>query len=922
MSRSDCHWMLNKPAIPSIFLLCFWNLATGQLRYSIPEEQEPGALVGNIAQDLGLNVEELTRRKFRIVSDSPAQNLNVDLKSGLLIVEGRIDREQLCGQSSTCLVPVQVVIENPVEQYRVDVEILDINDNPPRFPVSEIRLEIAESAIPGTRFLLQNAHDSDVQANSLRTYQLTPNDHFSLDVQFRGETKLPELKLDMSLDREEQSEHSLLLTALDGGSPMRTGTTHVIINVLDINDNAPVFEQSLYVVNLTENVSSGSLVIKLNATDLDEGSNDDIVYSFSSYNKERIRELFSIDAISGEIRVSGMLDFEEVSTYDIDVEAKDKSSYPLSTHCNVRVNIKDLNDNAPNITLNSIAKEVREDASRGTLIALINVKDKDSHENAYVDCRISPNLPFVLKSSFKNSYMLVLNDPLDRERASEYKIVVTCYDRGNPPLTSNANIVVHVSDINDNAPRFLQPSYTIYVMENNAPGNSIGVVRAFDPDVDENSHLSYSIEESEVKGTPISSYVSINSKTGVIYSQKKFDYEQLKHFQVHIQAQDGGVPLLSSNTTANVIILDQNDNPPIIKMPKSMNYPQIAVPRSAAPRHLTAKIIASDADSGQNARLFYQIVQATDLSLFTVSHNSGEVRTARHFKDSDDISQKLVIQVSDSGHPPLSGTVTLTISVAEQSAEIRSNFAEPHEELENVTDLAFHIVITLGVLSFILLAIIVVLIALIWPVNRHIAFSRRCVRCCWASEFETKNRFQGSNVNLQIVPDPKVIANVLEVEGNGSVLDAYQYKLHSAPQVGALEYMVVVPFSPGTSGINARNSRPTLAERDIRATNDWLTKMNKLVQVFYSFPTASILPAPRSHLRVSANFSTMLPVSLPRLWKCTINRHDASIEACGIPLVTGCHSEKVLIAKPARYGWDQEEKSLEKFIGVQQHLWR
>ncbi|XP_067899229.1 protocadherin-10-like [Heterodontus francisci] len=829
MSHSDSRWMLRKLAIPSIFLLCVWNVASGQVRYSIPEEQEHGAFIGKIAEDLGLSVEELKRRRFRVVSDSPTQYLDVNLKNGILFVEKRIDREQLCGQSLACFLLLEVVIENPVEQYRAEVEILDINDNSPRFPVREICLEIAESATPGARFLLQGAHDPDVQVNSLRTYQLTANDHFLLDVQVRGETKLPELVLEKTLDREKQFQHKLLLTAIDGGSPERTGTTHVTITVLDINDNAPVFEQSLYTVSLKENVPLGTLVIKLNATDLDEGSNNDIVYSFSNYNKERVRELFSIDPISGEIKINGILDCEEASIHEIDVEAKDRGLYPLATHCNVQVNVKDLNDNAPNITLNSVAKVIREDASTGTLIALINARDKDSHENGRVDCHISPNLPFLLKSSFKNSYRLVSNDLLDRERAPEYKIMIKCKDRGTPPLTTNKTIVVHITDINDNAPRFPLSSYTVYVMENNAPGSSIGAVTAFDADTDQNSHLSYYVQESQMQGAPITSYVSINAENGVIYAQRTFDYEQLKSFQVHIQAQDGGVPLLSNTVTVKVMILDKNDNRPVIIAPGSMNHSKIAVPRSADPRFLVTKIIASDADSGQNARLFYQIVGATEPSLFTVSHNSGEVRTARHFKDSDATTQQLVLQVRDNGHPPLSVTTTVTLTLTEQSAEIRSNFGEPYKDLQHSSDLAFYIVIPLGVISFILLVVIITLVAIIWPVNRYPACSGSfsIAKCCCISEHESKDRFQNSKVNLQIVPDHKMIANILEVQGNGSFSDAYYYRVRSAPR-DTTQSMFVTPFSPVTSGTNERNNRTAVSEVNGKVTNDWLDKTNKL----------------------------------------------------------------------------------------------
>ncbi|XP_067852673.1 protocadherin-10-like [Heptranchias perlo] len=800
MTQSSSLWVLRKPAISSIFLLCAWNLVSGQIRYSIPEELEHGAFVGKIAKDLGLDVEELSRRRFRIVSASSIQYLDANRMNGILFVNKRIDREQLCGHSLTCLLALEVIVENPVEQYRVEVEILDVNDNSPSFPNSEIHLEIAESAMPGARFLLERAHDSDRGNNSIRTYQLTANEHFTLDIQTRGKWKLPELVLENFLDREKQSRHRLSITALDGGTPERSGTAHITIIILDTNDNAPVFQQSLYTVSLMEDVPPDTLVIKLNATDLDEGPNGEIVYSFSSYNEEGISEMFRINPISGEIQVKGVLDFEKANVYEIDVEAKDRSAQPLSTHCNIRVEIKDVNDNAPDLIVNSIYGTISEDVPTGTVIALISVSDRDSNRNGYTDCSISPNAPFDLKSSFRNSYRLVTNAVLDRESAPQYKITITCKDRGSLPLSTKKTVVVHISDINDNAPRFTQTSYTAYVTENNAPGSSIGSVTALDPDMDRNSQLSYTIVENQVQAVPVSSYVYINPDNGTIYSKRQFDYEHLKSFQFHVRAQDAGSPSLSSNVAVNVIVLDQNDNPPVIILPGSKNHTNSNVPRSADPGYLATKIIASDVDTGQNARLFYQVIQSSDPGLFTVSHNSGEVRSVRRFKDSDATIQRLIIQVKDNGHPALSATTTVTLTIVEENADILPDFSEPHQDLQDSQRLTFYVIISLGATSFILLVVIIVLVVAICPTGRGPASGQVCslANCCCTRESEYRN----SNVNLQIVPDSQFIPNILEVRGNGSLSETYRYKIRSAPEPGE---MFFTPFSPQMSATIGKN---------------------------------------------------------------------------------------------------------------------
>uniref|UniRef100_UPI00398F8414 protocadherin gamma-B5-like n=1 Tax=Pristiophorus japonicus TaxID=55135 RepID=UPI00398F8414 len=823
MSHSARLLLLRKRAIPSMFLLCAWNLVSGHIRYSIPEELKHGAFVGRIAKDLGLPLEELLIRKFRIVSESPKHYLDATSKSGLLIVRERIDREQLCAQSVKCVLTLEVVIENPVEQYRVDVDIEDINDNSPSFPHGETRLEIAESTIPGTRFLLENAHDPDVGTNSIREYKLSPNEKFSLDVQHRGEWQLVHLVLEKSLDREEDSSHQLLLRAIDGGTPQQSGITEITITVLDSNDNAPVFQQTLYTVILKEDAPPGAMVIQLNATDLDYGSNSEILYSFNSYNKAWLREVFSIDPKSGAISIKGILDFEKASVYEINVEAKD-SGYPSYTaHCTVRVNITDVNDNAPALTLNSVSSKISEDAQIGTLIALISVTDRDSHENEQTDCQIYPNLPFELKSSIRNSYRLVTKELLDRESTAEYDISVMCSDRGSPPLSSNKTIVVHLTDINDNAPIFLRSSYIIYAMENKPPGSSIGSVIALDPDEDQNSQLSYDILESLIEGLPVTSYVSMNSENGIIFSQRSFDYEQIKRFTVQIQARDAGFPPLSSNVTVNVIILDQNDNAPVIISTRPANRNTIKVPRSADPGYLVTKLTASDADSGQNARISYQLMQATDRSLFSVSHSSGEVRTIRRLKDHHVTVQRLVIQVKDNGHPALSVTATVTVTISEQSAEINHDSVETRRDVNYSSNLAFYIIIALAVISFILLLVIIALVIAICPSDRSSTYDPTCFAssCCCKSSLNATERSQHSNVNLQVVPDSKLITNVLEVRGNGSLSDSYRYNVRSAPEPSKMEFMFLASSNASTPGTIRKITRTYVSEQCSKPTNIW-----------------------------------------------------------------------------------------------------
>ncbi len=226
---------------------------------------------------------------------------------------------------------------------------------------------------------------------------------------------------------------------------------------------------------------------------------------------------------------------------------------------------------------------------------------------------------------------------LDRELLSDYNITITATDEGSPPLSSTKNIHLTVADVNDNPPVFQEQSYRAHVQENNKPGSSICSVSATDPDWRQNGTVVYSLLSSDLNGAPVSSFLSINGDTGVIHAVRSFDYEQLKSFKVLVLARDNGSPPLSSNVTVSVFITDENDNSPQIlyPSPEGNSFMTEMVPKAAQARSLVSKVIAVDADSGQNAWLSYHIIKATDPGLFTIGVHSGEIRTQRDISESD-----------------------------------------------------------------------------------------------------------------------------------------------------------------------------------------------------------------------------------------------------------------------------------------------
>ncbi|NP_001076052.1 protocadherin alpha-2 precursor [Pan troglodytes] len=655
----------------SLLLLAAWEVGSGQLRYSVPEEAKHGTFVGRIAQDLGLELAELVPRLFRVASKRHGDLLEVNLQNGILFVNSRIDREELCGRSAECSIHLEVIVDRPLQVFHVEVEVKDINDNPPVFPMTVKTIRFPESRLLDSRFPLEGASDADIGVNALLSYKLSSSEFFFLDIQTNDElSESLSLVLGKSLDREETAEVNLLLVATDGGKPELTGTVQILIKVLDVNDNEPTFAQSVYKVKLLENTANGTLVVKLNASDADEGSNSEIVYSLGSDVSSTIQTKFTIDPISGEIRTKGKLDYEEAKSYEIQVTATDKGTPSMSGHCKISLKLVDINDNTPEVSITSLSLPISENASLGTVIALITVSDRDSGTNGHVTCSLTPHVPFKLVSTFKNYYSLVLDSALDRESVSAYELVVTARDGGSPSLWATTSVSIEVADVNDNAPAFAQPEYTVFVKENNPPGCHIFTVSAWDADAQENALVSYSLVERRVGERALSSYVSVHAESGKVYALQPLDHEEVELLQFQVTARDAGVPPLGSNVTLQVFVLDENDNAPALLAPRAGTAAGAVselVPWSVGAGHVVAKVRAVDADSGYNAWLSYELQLGTGSARipFRVGLYTGEISTTRALDEADSPRHRLLVLVKDHGEPALTATATVLVSLVE-----------------------------------------------------------------------------------------------------------------------------------------------------------------------------------------------------------------------------------------------------------------
>ncbi|XP_037657200.1 protocadherin beta-17-like isoform X2 [Choloepus didactylus] len=748
-----------------IILMLLWEAGSESIQYSVLEETDSGTFVANLTKDLGLSVRELAARGARVVFKGNRQHLQLDPRTHDLLLNEKLDREELCGSTEPCVLPFQVLLENPVQFFQGELQLQDVNDHAPEFLENEILLKISESSHPGTAFPLKIAQDLDVGSNTVQNYTISTNFHFHLFTRNHSDgRKYPELVLDKALDREQQPELRLTLTALDGGAPPRSGTSQVLIIVLDINDNTPEFAQEIYEVQIPENSPIGSLVITVSARDLDTGTHGELSYSFFQSSNQVI-QAFEINAVTGEIRLKKMLDFEEIQSYRMEIEALDGGG--LSGKCTIAVELVDVNDNTPELAMSLLTSDIPENSPE-TVVAIFGISDPDSGDNGKMMCSIQDHLPFLLKPTVDNFYTLVTDEALDRENRVEYNVTITVTDLGTPKLKTEHSITVRVSDVNDNAPNFTQTSYTLFVRENNSPALHIGSVSATDRDSGTNAQVTYSLLPPQGTHLPLASLVSINADNGHLFALRALDYEALQAFEFRVGAADAGSPALSSEALVRVVVVDDNDNSPFVLYPLQNGSAPCTelVPRAAEAGYLVTKVVAVDGDSGQNAWLSYQLLKATEPGLFGVWAHNGEVRTARLLSDRDAPKHRLVVLVKDNGEPPLSASVTLHVLLVDGFSQPYLPLPEAAPDEAQADSLTVYLVIALASVSSLFLFSVLLFIAV-----------RLCGRRRAAS-----------------VPEGHFLGHLVDVSGTGTLSQSYQYEVCLMGDSGTSEFKFPKPI--------------------------------------------------------------------------------------------------------------------------------
>uniref|UniRef100_A0A3B5PUH2 Cadherin domain-containing protein n=1 Tax=Xiphophorus maculatus TaxID=8083 RepID=A0A3B5PUH2_XIPMA len=752
-------------------LAFYIDTSAADLSYSVPEEMRPGSIVGNIAKDLGLEVGKMSTRKARIDTEDANQHFcDLDLRTGNFVIKQRIDREELCGEKTSCLLKYELVLE---KLRRVMLNIQDINDNSPQFKKKDIHFEISESAAKGSRYRLEEAHDADIGINAVQEYSIGKNEHFRLNVISKsGGGKYSELVLEKELDREQTQTLTIVLVGTDGGAPRRSGTAVVHVTVLDANDNAPVFTEAVYRASLPENSPLDAVVVKVTAKDADEGVNGEVTYDFDHISDDN--NVFSLDPITGDVKLTGTLDYEAKPSYEMQITAKDGPG--LVSSSTLIIDVTDVNDNIPLTLIKSLKNPVPENTLPGTEVGIINVQDRDSNKNGQIHCSIQEDIPFKLVPSIKSYYSLVTTGQLDRELVSDYNITIIATDQGSPPLSSSKTIQLSVADINDNPPVFEEQSYSAYVSENNKPGSTLCSVSAQDPDWRQNGTVIYSLLPGEVNGASVSSYLSVNGDTGVIHAVRSFDYEQFRSFKVQVMARDNGSPPLSSNVTVSVFISDVNDNSPQIlyPAPEGSSFMTELVPKAAHGGSMVSKVIAVDADSGQNAWLSYHIVKATDLGLFSIDLHSGEIRTQRDISESDSMKQNLIVAVKDNGQPSLSATCLMFLLISDNLAEVPEFKDISYDENSKLT--SYLIIALVSVSTFFLTFIIIIL---------GVRFCRRR---------KPRLLFDGAVA----IPGAYLPPNYADVDGTGTLRSTYNYDAYLTTGSRTSDFKFVSSYNDNT----------------------------------------------------------------------------------------------------------------------------
>lgn len=751
---------------------------------TIKEEIAVGSFVANLNKELDSNqlykkkLSQFTNaNQFTLLEDSKLYNGNkyfqLDASTGILTTKQYLDRESMClnrecadaceigfshlhsNQHSnstlfgSCRINLKILLMPSYNILNLNVLIEDINDNKPFFRSNNLTQYINENVPIGYKIPIDLAYDQDVGKNTIQYYELTDSktnskSDFSLIkntfklLQNLNESQLY-LVVTSKLDRELISSYNFTITAYDGGNTPLSSSLNVNIIIVDINDNNPIFEKDIYKFKIVENTQIDSPVGHVKANDLDDGLNGLVKYSFvdnlntgalsnrfiiqkgSVQSKhQNFLKYFDIDELNGLIKLKTPLDYEDENHFTISIEAKDSGVGSLPSFATVEIEVIDINDNTPEISvsfLNTLFKNtslfgdfkydvfIPENTKANKFIAHVSITDRDSGENGKVQWKVLINEKVFASSSSKkelddnesvlkliklnnNSFTLNIgaSQLLDREINEYFNISIIAWDLGTPTLPESIyKFCLRLVDINDNSPKFAQQFYDLAIYENNEPFEVISKIEATDDDsFGPNSNITYSIKESI-----INDYLYID-QDGNLRSKISFDREKIEKYIFHVIATDNGMPSLSSSVMVTLNILDMNDNYPAIAFNTSY-YHRFFHNKEAQNRYfskhsntektsisLLVKINekspinsvlidfkASDKDANDNSKVEFLLDSIESNKFFNLSSDGKLVLIKRLDKIKQSIHE-LVVLCKDLGSPKsLNSTLKLIIEVTD-----------------------------------------------------------------------------------------------------------------------------------------------------------------------------------------------------------------------------------------------------------------
>lgn len=470
-----------------------------------------------------------------------------------------LDRET---RASYTLVAIPLSGEN----VRVVVRVIDENDNAPTFPSAHMQVEFPENTPRDTKRALNPARDLDLGQYNTQRYAIVSgnaNNAFRLSSHREKDGVLYlDLQVNGYLDRETAASYGLVIEAYDGGVPPLKGSMTVNVTVLDVNDNQPTFNQSRYYATVLENATVATSILRVFATDVDDGDNGLVEYSISRRQSDK-EGYFTVDRNTGVISVNRPLDYETRQVHELVVVAKDRGDQPLESTAFVTVRVVDVNDNQPDINViflsDDATPKISERAQPGEFVARISVHDPDSKEE-YSDVNVTlqgGDGHFGLTTQDNIIYLVIVALPLDRESRPNYTLSVIATDTGSPPLHASKTFHLLVTDVNDNRPEFAVPEYWASVSETAEPGTSVLRVQAADKDEGDNAVLTYRVRD------PPPQWFQVDAATGVITTRDRLDCERDPEPTFVVLAVDNGRPQLTGTATVHMTVHDLNDNEPV-----------------------------------------------------------------------------------------------------------------------------------------------------------------------------------------------------------------------------------------------------------------------------------------------------------------------------------------------------------------------